>query len=374
MTGSSLVLTVTALAGQGLASDKGLATLPIALQFIATTVTTIPASYLMRRFGRRAGFVSGALAGAAGAGICYAALMIGDFILFCAGSAVIGILNGFAIQYRFAAADCADEDTRSRAISFVLAGGVIAAFTGPNLARATAGLIPGIDFAGSFAALAVLQAVTIGLLVFTSIPRLTVVEQRESGRPLGEILASPVAITAMLAAIAGYSAMTLVMTATPLAVVGHNHGFDDAAFVIQWHVFAMFAPSFVTGHLIKRFGVHAVIATGALMILTCIAVNLTGTGMVQFTVALMALGIGWNFMFTGGTSLLTGLTERSEQAKVQGLNDLLMFGFVAMAALSAGKLNQAFGWDAVNLAAVPGVLAALATLTWLAFGRRRAAG
>jgi MFS family permease len=136
----------------------------------------------------------------------------------------------------------------------------------------------------------------------------------------------------------------------------------------------MFAPSFVTGHLIKRFGVHAVIATGALMILTCIAVNLTGTGMVQFTVALMALGIGWNFMFTGGTSLLTGLTERSEQAKVQGLNDLLMFGFVAMAALSAGKLNQAFGWDAVNLAAVPGVLAALATVTWLAFGRRRAAG
>ena len=369
MTSTSMVITVTALAGSLCAPVPGLATLPLSLQFIATMATTVPASYVMRRFGRRAGFVLGALMGGVGGTINVFGLMAGSFLLFCVGSALIGVLAGFAIYYRFAAAECADDEFRSRAISLVLAGGVIAAFAGPNLARVSADFIGGATFSGTFAALAALQVVTIGLLFFVDIPGLTKAERHEQGRPLGRILRQPAAVVAILAAVAGYSSMSLVMTATPLAVVGYAHSFSDAAFIIQWHVLAMFAPSFVTGSLIKRFGALRIIASGAVLMLLCVIINLQGTGLLYFTVALVALGVGWNFMFVGGTSLLTTTATRSEQAKVQGLNEFLMFGAVALASLSSGALHQSLGWAAVNLGAVPVVAVALAAALWLWLGR-----
>ena len=369
MTGTSMVITVTALAGAICAPVPSLATLPLSLQFVATMVTTVPASYVMRRFGRRIGFIVGSLVGGVGGLLSVAALVAGDFILFCVGSSLIGVLAGFAIYYRFAAADCADDESRSHAISLVMAGGVIAAFTGPNLARFTADLIPAATFAGSFAAIAALQVLTILLLFFIDIPRLTAEERKDQGRPIGDVLRQPAAVVAILAAVAGYSAMTLVMTATPLAVVGHSLQFRDAAIIIQWHVLAMFAPSFFTGTIIKRIGVLPVIVCGALFILACVVINLQGTGVMHFTAALVALGLGWNFMFVGGTTLLTSVITRPEQAKMQGLNDFLVFSFVALASLSSGAAYQSFGWQAVNLGAVPGVTMALAAAIWLALSR-----
>jgi predicted MFS family arabinose efflux permease len=369
MTGTSMVITVTALAGAICAPIPSLATLPLSLQFVATMATTVPASYVMRHFGRRNGFMAGSLFGAAGGLISVGALMTGDFLLFCVGSSLIGVLAGFAIYYRFAAADCADEGSRPRAISLVLAGGVIAAFAGPNLARFTADLIPSATFAGSFAAIVALQVLTVIVLLFIDIPRLTAAERKDQGRPMGEVLRQPAAIVAILAGVAGYSAMTLVMTATPLAVVGHSLQFRDAAIIIQWHVLAMFAPSFFTGSIIKRVGVLPVIACGALFILACVVINLQGTGVLHFSAALVALGLGWNFMFVGGTTLLTSVITRPEQAKMQGLNDFLVFSFVALASLSSGAAYQSFGWEAVNLGAVPGVTVALAAAIWLALAR-----
>ncbi|MCZ6447415.1 MAG: MFS transporter [Alphaproteobacteria bacterium] len=364
MTGSSMVLTVTALAGEALWPGSGLATLPISLQFVMTMATTVPASFMMRRFGRRTGFQVGASIGILAGLICVVALMGGHFVLFCVGSALVGVVNGFALYYRFAAADCADEENRSRAISLVLAGGVVAAFSGPNLARITVDALGDVAFTGSFAAFAGIQVVTISLLVFVNIPGLSAGERKDQGRPLVEILRIPAVAVAILAGVAGYSSMTLVMTSTPLAMDGMGHGFGDTAFVIQWHVFAMFAPSFVTGHLIKRFGVLPVIVAGACFILACVAVNQMGHGLWQFTMALMALGIGWNFMFVGGTSMLTGAITRPEQAKVQGINDFLVFGAVALGAMSGGILHQNFGWEILNYAVVPGIAASLVAALW----------
>lgn len=360
-----MVLTVTALAGEVLAPGSGLATLPISLQFVVTMLTTLPASFVMRRFGRRLGFQIGAVIGLVGGLLNVVALSHGDFPLFCLGSALIGALNGFAIYYRFAAADSADEEHRSRAISLVLAGGVVAAFTGPNLARLTVDALSAATFAGSFLALAVIQVVTVFLLIFVNIPRLSAEERRDQGRPFGEIVRIPQVPVAIIAAVIGYSSMTLVMTSTPLAMHGSGHHFGSTAFVIQWHVFAMFAPAFVTGHLIKRVGVLPVIVAGAAMNFVGVAVNMTGEGLWQFTVALMALGVGWNFMFVGGTSLLTSVITRAEQAKVQGINDFLVFGSVAVGALSGGALYQALGWQALNLAVVPGLVVALLAALWL---------
>ena len=360
-----MVLTVTALTGEALWPGSGLATLPISLQFVMTMLATVPASFVMRRFGRRAGFQIGAVIGLISGLINVVALMGGYFLLFCVGSALLGVLNGFALYYRFAAADCADEENRSKAISLVLAGGVVAAFSGPNLARITVDAFGDVAFAGSFVALAGIQVVTISLLMFVDIPRMSAEERKDQGRPFMEILRIPAVPVAIIAAMAGYSSMTLVMTSTPLAMDGMGHRFADTAFVIQWHVFAMFAPAFVTGHLIKRIGVLPVIVTGAGFILVCVAVNQMGHGLWQFTTALMALGVGWNFMFVGGTSLLTGVIARPEQAKVQGFNDFLVFGSVALAALSGGIMHQNLGWEMLNYAILPGLAVSLLAIGWL---------
>ncbi len=369
MTGASLVITVTALAGNVLAEAKSLATLPLALQFLVTMATTIPASLLMKRIGRRLGFITGALIGAAGGFLSVHALFAESFILFCIGSALIGVLNGFAMFYRFAAADAADEALRSRAISLVMAGGVIAAFAGPNLAKFSKDFFDVVTFAGSYGALALLQGFTILLLMFIDIPKPDEGERRASGRPLSRIMRQPTFVVAALAAMTGYGAMNLIMTATPLAMVDHDYPFADAAFVVQWHVFCMFAPSFFTGHLINRFGVLEIIIFGGVLVLACVGINLAGRGLFHFLSALALLGVGWNFLFIGATTLLSTAHSAPEKAKTQGFNDFLVFACVALASLSSGAIQNGFGWEMVNYGLVPFILPALAATFWLKLKR-----
>jgi MFS family permease len=370
MTGTSTVLTVTAIAGATLAPTPALATLPFSLQFLVTMATTIPASLLMRRIGRRHGFQIGLVAGSTGAALAAMGLFIHDFASFAVGSALIGILNGFAIFYRFAAADAATEVYKSRAISLVMAGGVIAAFTGPALARVSVNWISEAPFVGSFAALVALHLCAVVLFLGVDIPREKILAADGTGRPIRMIASDPVFVVALVAAVMGYAAMSLVMTATPPAMVSHGHSFSQATFVIQWHVLGMFAPSFVTGHLIARFSATRVIAAGALLILLCAVINLLGMDMGHFTVALALLGIGWNFMFIGSTSLIATAHTGPEKAKIQGFNDFVVFSVVSAASFASGALESSLGWSAVNVAVIGPVAGAGLAALWLSWQLR----
>lgn len=354
MSGSSLVMTVSALAGQMLATDKSLATVPLALQFTATMVTTIPASLLMGRVGRRVGFTLGQLVGLCGAALSCWAIFQGDFWLFAAGSCLLGVHNAFWQYYRFAAADTAGPDFRAKAISYVLAGGVIAAILGPQISKWTVDLFDPVLFAGGYVGIMVLSTITVLLMQLVRIPKPGVKRFIAAGRPLIEIIRQPTFILAVATAMFGYGVMTLVMTATPLAMTICGFGFSDTATVIQWHVLAMFAPSFFTGDLIKRFGVINIIIAGTVLNVGAMAINLSGINIANFTGGLILLGLGWNFMFIGGTTLVTETYQPDEQAKVQAFNDFLVFGTVAAASFSSGALQAKLGWTAVNITlAVP---------------------
>jgi MFS family permease len=363
MTANSLLVTTTALVGYRLAADKALATLPMAMQMLATMMTTIPASLLMKRIGRRSGFLVGASIGLFGAVLATVAVLDHTFLLYITGAALIGSFNGFGNYYRFAAADTATDDWRSRAVSFVMAGGVIAALAGPNLARYTAHLIPEAVYAGSIGSTILLYLASLFLLSLVRIPP-EPGEVHGTMRRLGEIARQPLYLAALVGGAAGYGAMVLIMTATPLAMHRYAYSFSDTAFVIQWHVLGMFAPSFVTGYLIARFGALNIIMTGALLILACVAANLTGTAMAHFWVALLLLGTGWNFMFIGATTLLTVTYAPAEKAKSQALNDFTVFTIVTLASLSSGALLQFVGWRMVNLAVIPLMLLALVVTAW----------
>jgi MFS family permease len=370
--GNALLAATSALVGQHLASDKSLATLPLALQFLATMLTSIPASMLMKHIGRRAGFIVGTLLGLAGAGLAAWAIVHQDFIYFCVGAALFGGFNGFGTYYRFAAADAATDDYRSRAISYVMAGGVIAAFVGPNLANWTSGWLSDAEFAGSYLALVGIYAASLLLLLFLDIPRPSEHESHDRGRPLREIALQDVFIVAALGGMLSYGVMVLVMTATPLAMHEHAYLFHDTAFVIQWHIFGMFAPSFFTGHLIRRFGVLNIMLVGAVFNIACVGVNLSGTGIGHFWAALLLLGVGWNFLFVGATTLLTESYRVEEKAKAQALNDFLMFTCVTGASLSAGALQYYVGWRAVNAGVIPLIVVIIGSLLWLKMRRRAA--
>jgi len=263
----------------------------------------------------------------------------------------------FSHYYRFAAADAAPDGYRARAISLVLAGGVVAAFAGPNLANWTRDALPASPFAGSYASLLALFAATLALLPFIDMPAPAAHERVRGGRSLARIAREPVFVVAVLGAVVGYGVMNLLMTATPLAMLGSGHPFADTAFVIQWHIAAMFAPSFVTGYLIYRFGVLRIMLAGSALLGACVTVNVVGVAVANFGLALALLGLGWNFLFIGATTLLTELHSPAEKAKVQGFNDFLVFGTVTLTATSSGMLHEAVGWEALNLGVVPLVTA-----------------
>jgi predicted MFS family arabinose efflux permease len=363
-TGNAVVVTTSALAGQTLAPD-GLATLPLFLQFVAVMATALPASMLMKRTGRRAGFALGAGFALIGGLLGCSAILDGRFWLFCAANAAYGVFVGFGMYYRFAAAEAASQDFRARAISYVLAGGVVAAVAGPELAKATADLFGPALFAGCYAAIAGLALLTLLVLTLLRLPMPAEEERQGSGRALVEIMRQPAFLVALGAAAIAQGAMVLVMTATPLAMAFCGLGFDQTAFVIQWHVLGMFAPSFVTGHLIGRFGVLGVMAAGAGLILACLGVAISGIEIAQFWTALVLLGVGWNFMFVGGTTLLTTTYRPAEKAKVQAINDLVIFATAALSSLSSGLLHHLIGWQAVNISMVVPILLVLGAILWL---------
>jgi MFS family permease len=371
MTSMTINMTVTVLVGLKLASDPGLATLPLALQFTGTMLTTVPASLLMRRIGRRGGFSVGAILGVLGSGIAGFAIFEGNFELFCLGSAIIGAFQGFAVFYRHAAADTASDAFKGKAISLVLAGGVVAAIFGPEISKFGHELFTPYLFAGCFAIMAVLQIGVLLLVQNIAIPHPKYDPNASTGRPLSEIVRQPIFFVSAASAMIGYGVMSFVMTATPLAVVGHGFHFHDAAFIIQWHALGMFAPSFFTGSLIARFGVTKIMFIGALLNFAAIAVNLSGTEVVHFFTSLLLLGLGWNFMFVGGTTLLTQSHTPEEKAKVQGLNDFLVFGTVTCSSFASGALLNQYGWNAVNYGSLPMVAIATVLIAWLMLANKR---
>jgi MFS family permease len=352
MTGNNILATTASLVGYSLLADKSWATLPTALQMSGTMVAIIPASLLMARFGRRAGFSIGAAVGATGAAVATAAIFRGSFPLFCLGTALLGSYNGFATYYRFAAADTATPAFRGKAISLVLAGGVAAALFGPEMAKWSRNLFEPVLFAGCYAMIAGFCLVSIGILRFVAIPR-AAAAHAGAARPLREIVRQPAFFLAAPAGMIAYGTMSLMMTATPIAMMGCSLSFEDAAFVIQWHALGMYAPSFVTGHLIGRFGALRIMLCGVALLCLCSAIALSGTAVMQFWGALVLLGIGWNFLFIGSTTLLTGAYSPAERAKTQAANDFLIFGTVAVSSFSSGVLLNGFGWTTIALIVLP---------------------
>lgn len=371
LTNGIMLVSINGLLGLQLASDKRLATLPITTYVIGATLATLPAAFFMKRFGRRPGFMLGAGLGMLGATISAFAVGIGSFWLLCFGTVFAGIYNAFGQQYRFAAADTAPLAWKGKAISFTLAGGILGGVIGPEVGKLTRTLVEP-TYLATYGALVGFAALSMLIASRLDIPPLSVSEQKAVGRPWRQIARQPAFVVAVLAAACGYGVMNLLMTATPLAMDICGLPFSDTAFILQWHVIAMFAPSFFTGGLIKRFGVLKILNLGAALMFACIAIALSGVTLMHFWWALVLLGLGWNFLFIGGTTLLTETYRPEEKAKVQGSNDFIVLGVQGLTSLSSGVLVTSAGWTTLNNYALPIVaMAALAT-TLLWFQRKTA--
>lgn len=370
-TASVLVMTVGGLAGSQLAVRPELATMPIAAMFLGTAAVTFPASMWMTRVGRRTGFVAGALLGIIGGFIAALGIWLGSLLVLSLGTFCVGAYQAFAQFYRFAASEVADAAFRPRAISLVLGGGVVAALAGPMLGRLGGPLLSP-EYLGSFLLLALVSLVAAGVLLGLHIPAPTVAHADASkGRSWKEIVTQPTYLVALFGALTGYGIMILAMTATPLAMAHHHHELPETATVIQLHVLGMFLPSFFTGSLIARFGVLRIMLMGVLLFAGHVTMSLTGTGFGSFASALVLLGIGWNFLYIGGTTLLTSTYTPAEKGKAQATNDMTIFAVGLACSFSAGAMLQKLGWQTLNLALVPWMAAAALALVWLGWKRRR---
>jgi MFS family permease len=368
-TASVLVMTVGALAGAVLSPAPEWATAPIAAMFLGTAVSTVPASMWMSRVGRRTGFVAGALLGALGGLAMAVGVFAGSLLALCIGTFLMGAYQGFAQFYRFAASEVAEEAFRPRAISLVLAGGIVAAFAGPALARIGGEWLQP-TYTGSFLILTLVSLIAAGILLALRVPQpAPAALEAAPARPLSAIAAQPTYLVALFGAVTGYGAMIMAMTATPLAMVHHHHSLADAATVIQLHVLGMFIPSFFTGSLIARFGVLQVMAAGVVVLTGHVLLTLSGTGFYSFAGALILLGVGWNFLYVGGTNLLTRTYTAAERGKAQAANDLTIFIVGLGASLSAGILQQSLGWQTMNLLLLPWLGLAAAAILWLGVSR-----
>ena len=369
LTNASGLITMNGLIGYALADAKTLATLGVTIYVLGSAAATMPASLWMARVGRRTGFVAGALINVAGCALAVLAISRGSFVLYCVATGVMGIYNAIGLQYRFAAAEVAAPADRAKAISLVLAGGVVGGFLGPESARRAMDLFA-TPFLGGFVVLAGFALVAVAVQSRLHVPAPTIEERSGSGRPLAVIMRQPVFIVAALAGAVGYGLMNLLMTATPIAMNFCNHPFAAAAMVIQWHVVGMYAPGFVTGSLIRRFGVLNVILAGIVLVATCVAVALNGITVAHFLIALALLGVGWNFMYTGGTTLLTESYAPAEKARTQGANDFIVFATMGVSSLASGAMVSTAGWEAMNRAVLPFLAAVAAVVLWFAWQRR----
>ena len=364
LSSSVTLIAVGALAGFSLVDNKALATLPQASYVVGAALSTFPASMWMKRVGRRNGFLTGIALGLVGAGIAAFSIASSSFVLLCVGHAFLGMYNAFGQYYRFAAADAATPDTRATAISLVLAGGLVGGLFGPQLTKVTIDLASPTFFATYLSLLVygVAAAIVASRLAIPQVAQSTV---HEPARPLSMLARQPAFAVAVLVAAIGYAVMNFLMTATPLAMRLCGHPFGDAAGVISAHVIAMFAPSFFTGHLIRRFGVLPVMGVGVCLMFACVGVALSGQAVMNFWWALALLGVGWNFMYVGGSTLLTESYRPSEKAKAQGFNEITIFTVQALSAFSSGVLVNTAGWDTLNYIAIPLLAVAAASLIWL---------
>jgi MFS family permease len=371
-TNNSTVIALSGLAGYALATNKALATLPVTAWVVGGALSTFPASLLMKRIGRRAGFTFGALSGMAGAAIASLALYLGNFWLFCLGALLYGVYPAVGQYYRFAAAEAASADFKAKAISLVLAGGLVGGILGPETSKLTVNLLP-VAYLGAYLAVIGFIALAVAVVQMLDIPVPTAAEQSATGRPLARIVTQPAFIVAVLGAAIGQGVMNLLMTATPLAMGVCGHPYTAAATVISWHIIGMFAPSFFTGSLIRRFGVLQVMLAGAALLYACIGIALSGISIPHFWFALLLLGVGWNFLFIGGTTLITEACAPSERAKTQGANDLCIFIAMATSSFSSGLLLETNGWQTLNWLALPFITIAAGAVLWLLAQRRTVA-
>ena len=366
---NTVIVSTASIVGAVLAPDKGLATLPITAMVIGMWFGTLPVGWLARRFGRRFALQTGSVFGVLSGLISYAAVMHGQFWLLLIGTFCGGLYAAAHNSYRFAAADTASEAFRPKVVSWVLAGGVFAAVIGPQLVIFTKDLLSPHMFAASYLGQSACALIAALVLMFVKIPPLPATRV-ENARPLGAIVRTPRFIVAVACGMASYAMMNMVMTSAPLAMIGCGHSVTDATLGIQWHVLAMYAPSFVTGSLISRFGVERITGIGLGLIALTAMVGLAGITVAHFWSALVLLGVGWNLAFIGATTMVTQCHRPHERNKVQAFNDFLIFGSMAVASFSSGQLLEYLGWQAINEVIFPTILLAGAMLVWLTVRKR----
>ena len=359
MTGNILLISVIGLIGKQIAPSVSMITLPVALQFLGLMVATIPASLISGKLGRKRGFSIGNVVGITGASLATYALSQQHFYLFCFATFLLGIGIGFGTLYRFAAIEVCDENARHRAISISMAGGVLAAVLGPNLAIMSQQWSADGLYIGAFASLIGLNILALALLQTIQFPKVSFNSQAPKTDPLSLIVKAPNFIGAVFAAMVAYAVMNILMTATPLAMIGCGFDFTKAAGVIEWHVLGMFVPAFFTGSLIEKFGSRMMILAGGVLFVVSIAINIHGVSIWHFRAALVVLGVGWNFMFIAATGLFSQSYQSQNKAKAQAFNEFVVFGCVTVTALLSGWLESTVGWQNLNIYVLPFVLAVI---------------
>ncbi|MCW5878897.1 MAG: MFS transporter [Anaerolineales bacterium] len=370
MSGSPAIILLGGIVGGQLAPNPGLATLPISIMVVGAAVSALPAGGLMRRVGRRNGFLLASLLAIAGAALAALALQLGSFWLFCLATLLIGANNAFVQQYRFAAAESVESTLQGRAVALVLVGGIFAGFAGPEIARRTQDWLA-VPYQGSFVALVIVYALVLIVLAGLQDTHPTQESRTQTGRPLGQIMRQPDYLLAVLAGASAYGVMSFVMTATPV----HMHGgagfsLDQTTLVIQSHIIAMYLPSLISGFLIERLGLYRFMLLGGLLMLACSALAMISSAFMHYWWALVLLGLGWNLLFVGGTVLLTRSYAPEERFKTQASNDFVVFGVQALGSLSAGSMLHASSWSGVNRLSM---VILLLTLGGLVAQRRRLA-
>jgi predicted MFS family arabinose efflux permease len=370
---NTLIVATTSILGSMMAPDPGLATLPISVMVAGMWLGTLPVGYFSKKYGRRFALQVGSAFGVVSGMISCTAVLQGSFWLLLVGTLCGGLYASAHQSYRFAAADSASDDFRPKAVAWVLAGGVFGAILGPQLVIFTKDIWPAYLFAASFVAQSACAVIAAAVLMLLKAPQSAAMRASGGGRSLGEIVRQPRFVVAVACGVASYAMMNMVMTSAPLAMVMCNHSVSDAALGLQWHVIGMFAPSFITGSLIARFGLWRIMGLGLGLLVVAAGFGIFGTALWNFWVGLALLGVGWNFTFIGATTLVTACHRPNERNKVQAFNDFLVFGSMAIGSFSSGQLLANFGWTAVNAVVIPVICAAAVLLAWGALMRRPSA-
>ncbi|MCP5288381.1 MAG: MFS transporter [Burkholderiaceae bacterium] len=370
LTNNVTFIAINGLVGLQLAPWGWMATLPVAGYVVGGALSAPLVARMQSRIGRKRSFQAGLLVAAGSAAACALAVTLGSFWMLVTATVVAGFYSANAQLYRFAGPELAAPGFAEKALSLVLAGGIVGAFVGPNLASATRSMLP-VAFAASYLALIGVAALSLLALSFIRFPaHVAPAKGASTGRPLAEIARQPAFVVAVAAAALGYGVMNLLMAATPLAMQQCGLPFSDAAFVLEWHVLGMFVPSFFTGHLIRRFGSLPIMVAGALLNFACVAVALSGVDLMQFLVALFLLGVGWNFLYTGGSVLLTTTYAPEEKTRAQGAMDTCVFATMAVTSIASGAMVTTQGWTWLNIGSLLPIALVSAALAWLALQQR----